>query len=53
MLGNDKCYKKNKTGKEMRVESASAIVIQREDLSFYYMDDKVTFKQGGEGDGDM
>lgn len=45
---------KNKTGEEIRrVESASGVVVQREDLSFYYMGDKVAFKQGAEGDGDM
>lgn len=43
-----------KTSEEIRrVESAGGIVVQRGDLSFYYVDDKVVFKQGGEGDGDM
>lgn len=32
-----------------RVKSASGSVIQREDLPFYYMGNKVTFKQRGEG----
>ena len=34
-----------------RVESAGGIVDQREGLSFYYMGDKVVFKQGGGGGG--
>lgn len=43
-----------KTSEEIRrVESAGGTVVQRGDLPFYYVDNKVVFKQGGEGDGDM